>query len=188
MATAGHLDVEHLHWLQEGQGRLRIHLDVPAELTASERSTAHEILTRTSTKVLGRVGAKGPVTDIVGTYWGVYLMSERMVSFLTQHNVSGWRAVPVEIGNDSTLEPLWLLVITGTTGPVYGVHDLRREELPALGYFLDPTEWDGSDLFVPANTSEILVVPACAAMLKKARLRNLRLEPVGLEVTPWSSG
>jgi hypothetical protein len=72
MATAGHLDVEHLHWLQEGQGRLRIHLDVPAELTASERSTAREILTRTSTKVLGRVGAKGPVTDIVGTYWGVY--------------------------------------------------------------------------------------------------------------------
>lgn len=184
MSTTELLDVERLERLQEGRGRLRIHVDEPAGLSVSARLTAREILTRTSTKVVGRVGAKGPLTDIVGTYWGVYLMSDRMVSFLTEHRVSGWRPVPVEIESDLALGPLWLLVITGTAGPIYGINEARRQGLPALGQYLDPAEWDGSDLFVPANTSEILVTSSCAELLKRARLRNLRLEPAGLEATP----
>ncbi len=187
MTAAELLNVEALQRLGEGQGRLRVHIDEPPGLTAPARFTAREILTQASGKVVGRVGARGPVTDIIGTYWGSpRLMSDRLVSWLTDHNVTGWRAVPVEIENEPALGPLWLLVVTGRAGPVYGVDEKYREGLPAFGYFLDPAEWDGSDLFVPANTSEVLVTAPCADLLKKARFRNLRLEPASLETKPHS--
>ena len=184
MSTTEPLDVEGLQLLREGGGRLRFDLQAPPGLTVPRQRTAREILTSASGTVIGRVGEGGPETDLVGSGWaGIVLMSERFLELLAQRRVSGWRAVPVEIENDPTLRAYWLLVITGSAGPIYGVAGARREGLPALGQYLDPAEWDGSDMFVAANWNGTLLTAQCANMLKKARLRNVRLEPAGLEST-----
>jgi hypothetical protein len=48
--------------------------------------------------------------------------------------------------------------------------------------FLDPHEWDGSDLFMPTNSGSVLLTGRAADIVKRARLRNVRLEPAHYEV------
>jgi hypothetical protein len=173
------LDVERLHVLREGNGSLRIHLPTPYATTREFLASGF------SAKPTGQVGRKGPATDLVGTYWaGVYLFSDSVVAILEKHDVTGWRAEPIDLSDDSTIGPLWFLVVTGRSGPIYGVAGARRRGVPVLGQYLDASEWDGSDIFLAANSGSILVTNNCAELLKRARLRNLRLEPAGLEAAP----
>ena len=47
--------------------------------------------------------------------------------------------------------------------------------------FLDPLEWDGSDVFMPSNSGVVLLGARAAAVVRSARLRNVQLEPAHYE-------
>jgi hypothetical protein len=177
------LEVPLLWRLREGAGRLRIQVPVPSSVSM------HQLLTEgLPGRVRGRVLAKGPMSDLVGTYWGiVYLVSEKMVTVLSESGMTGWRVTPVEIADGQPIRRLSLLTVTGRCGPIYGQSGVWREGLPQLGQFLEPESWDGSDLFVPDNENGILLTPRCASVLRRARLRNLRLTPAGIERVPGAS-
>lgn len=79
---------------------------------------------------------------------------------------------------------LWLLVVTGRAGPILGAGGILREGLDPIDQALDGSDWDGSDMFVPANRNVILLTDGAARRLKSARLRNVLFEPAGLTPAP----
>jgi len=50
-----------------------------------------------------------------------------------------------------------------------------------VGNFLDPVQWDGSDIFVTENHNAIFVTQRCAEILQTIGLSNLELREEGLE-------
>ena len=53
-----------------------------------------------------------------------------------------------------------------------------------MGFFLDPGEWDGSDLFMPMNASPTLLTVRAGELVRRARLPNVRIEPANYEAMP----
>jgi hypothetical protein len=82
-------------------------------------------------------------------------------------------------------DPIWLLVVLGRSGPTYSASS--HPELPRFGEFLDPSDWDGSDFFCPANYAGFLVTGRASEALRRARLRNLHFECGSLEPLPGPS-
>jgi hypothetical protein len=134
----------------------------------------------------GVVVQRGPVGDLIGTSWAnLYVVTSRVVQVLEQSDLTGWMTYPVAVaaGMEEAVG-VWLLAVSGRSGSVYGVGGAPRLDVDTLGQYLDPTEWDGSDLFVPANQQVILLTAQAAHALDAARLRNLVVDPAGLEPTP----
>jgi hypothetical protein len=113
----------------------------------------------------------------------VVLVSDRFLETLAREGLSGWQAVPIP-GLPDLGGPYSLLVITGRGGPAYGSDGIRFPGLPALGQFLDPEQWDGSDLFVVDRQVAIYITNAAAQRLARHRLTNLELEPIVMERLP----
>jgi hypothetical protein len=127
---------------------------------------------------------RGSARDVVRTGWaGVILISQRVVDVLTGEGLTGWQAVSLsdlpDIGR-----PYFLLVITGRGGPTYGSDGIRFTGLPELGQFIDPEQWDGSDIFLADNRRTIFVGEEAARRLAGHRLTNLELEPIAMERIP----
>jgi hypothetical protein len=136
------------------------------------------------------VRQEGQIGDLVGTFWAnVFLMSDRLKKALQELRLSGWRSLPVSVKDDPDLdERLALLAITGRAGPIYGPGGQTRPDVDAIGQYLDPLEWDGSDLFLPANRRSILVTGPAAEKIAGLGLSNLDLQPAGIEPLPKSRG
>ena len=132
----------------------------------------------------------GPVGDLVGTFWAnVFLMSDRLSKAMQELRLSGWRSLPVSVKDDPDLDNrLALLAVTGRAGPLYGAGGQTRPGVDAIGQYLDPREWDGSDLFLPANRRSILVTGPTAEKIARLDLRNVELLPAGIEPLPESTG
>jgi hypothetical protein len=107
-----------------------------------------------------------------------------MRSFLRDSGLTGWFAQPVQVEADTGDGPTWLLGVSGRSGPTYTAKRNPMLGLPRLGEFLDPADWDGSDFFCPENWVSFLLSDRAADELRKARLRNLRLECGSLERMP----
>lgn len=133
---------------------------------------------------------RGTVGDLIGTYWAnVFLVSDRLSKAMRKLRLSGWRTLPVSVKDEPDLDNrLALLVITGRAGPVYGACGQTRPGVDVIGQYLDPNEWDGSDLFLPANRRSILVAGPAAEKIARLGLRNVNLEPAGIEPLPKSRG
>ena len=71
--------------------------------------------------------------------------------------------------------------MTGRSGPV---PDGGTAGLQPLGHYLDPREWDGSDLFRPGCEGTILVTARAVEAIRDAHLKNVVLQPAGLEPLP----
>ena len=129
----------------------------------------------------------GPPVDVVGTGWAMlFLVSAQFREGMRGLNVTGWTSEAIEL--DAGLPPdLELLVVTGRCGRAYTAKADAGLRLPAFGTFVDPDRWDGSDLFVADGLGETLIAPSRVAELRRARLRNLLLEPAGLEPLPGST-
>jgi hypothetical protein len=123
----------------------------------------------------------GPPVDVVGTSWGVLLLvSKRFRDALQRLGLTGWSTRPIAL--DPQLPgDLELLVITGRCGPAYTASRNPLPGLPRLGTFIDPANWDGTDLFVADGSGEVLVSPSTVRAVQRASLRNVELEPAGLE-------
>jgi hypothetical protein len=129
---------------------------------------------------------EGPVGDLVGSSWAhVYAVTPRFLNTLEEAGVTGWSRLPIALeGTDRGTLDLWLLGVTGRSGPIYGVGGSPRLDVDSFGQYLDSAEWDGSDMFVPSNRRVILITGRAASKLERASLRNVALEPAGIEPTP----
>jgi hypothetical protein len=131
------------------------------------------------------IAQRGRAADLIGFGWGgIYLMSERMRSFLEASNLTGWLAQAVHVEPGVLDGPIWLLGVVGESGPTYSASS--HPELPRFGVFLDPFDWDGSDFFCPANERSFLITGRASAAVRRARLRNLQMECGSLEPLPGS--
>jgi hypothetical protein len=134
----------------------------------------------------GEVRQGGRLGDLIGTFWAsVFAVTGTFIDSLRRLEATGWRAYPIasdgatDVGSD-----IYLLGITGRSGPVYSGDLAARHGLDPISQFLDPGKWDGSDLFLPSNRTSILVAAPLAASLETMMLRNVVLEPAGLQTTP----
>ena len=132
------------------------------------------------------VGEEGAVGDLIGTFWAsVFLISNRLSKAFKDLRLSGWRSLPVSVKGDSNLlEDVAVLAVTGRAGPIYGAGGATRPDLDMIGQYLDPHEWDGSDLFLPRNRRSILVTGPAAKEIARFRFRNVDLRPAGIEPLP----
>jgi hypothetical protein len=172
------LDVAGLCSLSTGGSTLRVQIEGVDgnDLLRGRRQSAH---------LVGRIVQRGRPGDLIGFGWGgVYLMSDRMRSFLHESGLTGWFAQAVQVEADIGDGQIWLLGVSGRSGPTYTAKRNPKLGLPCLGEFLDPADWDGSDFFCPENWISFLVTARAAEQLRKARLRNLRLECGSLEPMP----
>jgi hypothetical protein len=129
----------------------------------------------------GVVRENGNLTDLVSTFWAaVFLVSDHFKATLEKYQLSGWRTIPVSLSSSVDVGTLWLLTVHGTCGHLYGTDGYA---IPGVhvGNFLDPAQWDGSDIFLADNHSAIFVTPRCADTLQAVGLANLELRNEGLE-------
>jgi hypothetical protein len=162
---------------------LRLDLEVgsnvrPAQLLRGENVGIAEIS--------AAVKQSGPVGDLIGTFWAtVYVITSRFRDALEKSEINGWRAHPITLRSPRQIDSeVSLLVVTGRAGPVFGAGGIVREDLDPVGQYLDINDWDGSEIFVPANRNVILLTERAAQALQAARLRNVVLEPAGFIPAP----
>jgi hypothetical protein len=121
----------------------------------------------------------------VGTLWAnVFAISDRLKTVMEDAHLSGWAPHRLEVSKGELATTVWLLTVRGRAGPVYALDAAHRDGLDAAGQYLDPKEWDGSHLFVPANRTVILVTRPAAEVLAMAHVANLALDSAGLLATP----
>jgi hypothetical protein len=177
MSTSEALDVTMVHTLQA-----REHRGLQVDLLTNHSA---EDLVRGRFRESGFNGVVregGKLTDLVSTFWAaVFLLSDRFKDALEQHRFSGYRTLPISITGYAGRTTLWLLTVSGACGRLYGVDGDPLPGGGGIGNFLDPTQWDGSDLFVADNHNAIFMTPRCADVLGTAGLSNLELRQEGLE-------
>jgi hypothetical protein len=131
------------------------------------------------------VDQKGRVGDLVGTLWpSLYLIGDRFKKVLEQNAITGWRGYGTVSEDMPPTGTWWILGVAGRAGPVRTGEKGVPPGLDPMEQYLDPREWDGSDLFHPANEGTILVTSRAAQAIDDAHLKNVLLEPRGLEPPP----
>lgn len=124
------------------------------------------------------------------TYATFKIVSPRFVQLLQELEATGWSTLSVEItgAEGEAIEGLSLLVVTGRAGPI----DRRRTRIVRVdppvpagaptyserGLFFEPSSWDGSDLFVPADTAVVAVRHRIKAAVEDRKLTNIRFIPL----------
>lgn len=129
--------------------------------------------------------------DVLGETYGVLMfVSEAFIKALESHRVTGWSTFPVELRTQESKGELTGyrgLAVTGRSGPIDRTRSQIVERLTRggkggvlyaeIGLYVDPSAWDGSDLFIPEGSSVICVSEAARRALDDAGLTNVRLVP-----------
>lgn len=64
------------------------------------------------------------------------------------------------------------------TLPSYQAASARgRERDGKIGYFFDPSTWDGSDVFLATNTNTVFVVERVRRLFERIKARGFSFEP-----------
>jgi len=127
--------------------------------------------------------------DVIWTTHAVpILISERVVQLLRTHAFTGWSLYPVSVQNKQRQSASHFsgLAVTGRCG---NLDHSMSVEVPRIfpggvfpvwkGLLFDPTSWDGSDFFMPAQRfGFVFVVEAVKKALERAKVRNLRFTPL----------
>jgi hypothetical protein len=132
----------------------------------------------------------GTVYDYVGTTFLHPLVSDRLVATLRKHMVLGWATYPVEVADEAgkAISGLNGLTVMGRCGNI----DRSRSEIvqvrPAVapgsgrrvlrGLYFEPHSWDGSDIFVPGDSSHIIVTKKVKQILEEACITNAAFTPL----------
>jgi hypothetical protein len=151
---------------------------------------AYHLGTATPERPLRLGWAEGSrLVDLTGTTAGLpNVVSQRFVDALRCHTVTGWSTYPIELHDkdDKIIDGYYGLIVTGRSGPIQ--NERARPTLvrtPAghmakswFGYYVDEASWDGSEIFVPQNTSFTFVVGRVKRLLEAAKLTNIALTSV----------
>jgi hypothetical protein len=135
--------------------------------------------------IKAHVGQAGKVGDLIGTFWpSLYVVTERFRKFIAGAQLTGWHAYPLDRTGPDLQPPLWVLGISGRSGPVFKGDAARQRGWYEIGHYLDPSQWDGSDMFRPSNEGTPLLTARAAKTISDVGLRNVALEPAGLSAAP----
>jgi len=134
------------------------------------------------------MGASKPGDIIWSTLATPLLVSERVVSLLSEEGFSGWDVVAVEL-HDKAGDRLPIYYYLGVRGRCGPIRDDRSEKVDKIfpggvfpvwkGLYFDPATWDGSDLFMPAgNVGWIFAVDPVKRAFERAKVKNVLFTPL----------
>lgn len=127
--------------------------------------------------------------DILDTgYVSLFLISDRLKNILEDNKFTGWRTYPIifydKKGNE--IKGYHGFSVTGRSGPInYENSKITKKQDSkdspiyecSKGYAIDENTWDGSDFFLPENTTGISVPESVVKVLKPNKITNLNLWP-----------
>lgn len=114
-----------------------------------------------------------------------FIVSQRFISVLIEHQVTGWTTFPVTVYSKDNQ---WLpgyegFAVTGRSGPIddtkcrieYRTSQYNPEYhyKTGIGLYFDLDTWDGSDIFNPQDTAIVIVVERVKALLERAEFKEL---------------
>lgn len=186
---------DRLFWWTESGGSRAFRVNLGAETTdealgliRAEFHPAHPI------KAEWAMGSAQPVEVIWTTYAAPIIVSDSVVQLLRSHGFTGWSLYDVTVhGKQGEPIPGYHgLAITGRCGAIDWSKGIAEPKVyPARvstvwkGLFFDPASWDGSDLFMPANTALVCAVEAVKKAFKKAKVRNVVFEALDQFERSW---
>ena len=98
--------------------------------------------------------------------------------------LTGWHAYPLGSSGLGLPSPLWVLGISRRAGPVLRGDAARQRGWDGIGHYLDPSEWDGSDLFRPSNEGQERLGAASRSHTVASALRSGEIAPPRAANTP----
>jgi hypothetical protein len=122
--------------------------------------------------------------DFVWTTRAIFfVVSARVISLLSDVGATGWTAHRA-VMRDAEPEPYYALAISGRCGPLdranaeLAIVDYPGGAIPvATGLGIDAATLDGSDIFMPDDTSAWVIVSGrLAAMFTHERVTNVALD------------
>jgi hypothetical protein len=141
--------------------------------------------------VVFRYHSGGRVYDLVETGWAsLYLLSDRVISALHQHQITGWKTYPATVyDKKSNLVPGFsIFAVTGRAGPIdNSMSEIIQKDPPVpegnpyqvrKGRYFDLSTWDGSDIFILKNSLAIVVTEKVKNVLAPLKPKNIRLQPI----------
>ena len=132
----------------------------------------------------------GRCYDMIDGNIPMFLLSDRVIAALRQHNISGWKGYPAEVYDKRhNLVPGYtLLGITGRAGPFDDTTGETITKPPRVpngpcwkarrGRYFDPTSWDGSDFFIPQDKWFVMATERVKAALSPLKTKNITLTPL----------
>lgn len=139
---------------------------------------------------------KRPTDLMHGSDPALRLLSPAAVATFTDAGLTGWTTYPVTIdgrGFNGSPDGYVGLAVTGRCGPIE--RDRARSEVrlspigkpyrASVGLYVDPSSWDGSDLFMPRDeTDAVLVSDRARRALLAGKLTNIQFEAMADFVWP----
>lgn len=136
--------------------------------------------------------------DILDMRWPkAYLISDRMKGILEENGITGWKSYPVVIYDKKggTIEGYNGFSVVGRSGPM----DLKNQpteyyvrfdgsvsnHLDYIGGWFDLNTWDGSDIFIQADSIRIIITKRLYNILKKEKISAIECER--LSDTRWDT-
>ncbi|HKY94597.1 MAG TPA: hypothetical protein VJL84_04795 [Kiloniellales bacterium] len=131
------------------------------------------------------------LSDVIGTSHGTALFSDRALAAVRSAKVSGFaahgrdilakRCAVARLGR--VVSTYNLLFVAGRCGPLdraglRTIHVQHEGKVAAFneGIKLDPETWDGSDVFMPDNTSMVIVADRVRKLFKTEGLTGAKFE------------
>ncbi len=175
-----------VYYLDEGRDRIafrgRISLDDSRAVTRAEYTPPGPV------EVRWEMGRKRPSDIVYTTSVDPVLISDRIVGILKASELSGWKTYPVDLfGKDGhQISGYQGLAVHGRCGPIDNSQSVRIDKIYPGGIFprwrglyFDPMTWDGSDLFMPTDSSGwIFAVDAVKQAFEKAKVTNVQFKPL----------
>jgi hypothetical protein len=128
--------------------------------------------------------------DLVGTQRAaLQLVSTRLLEKLTAANVTGWRALPVELADDGgvLISDYKLLVVVGRCGRIDNSRSVSVDRVVVgnpkgakvwKGLYFDESTWDGSDLFSPDGTAFTFATENVKSVIEQEKATNIDIVPL----------
>jgi hypothetical protein len=130
-----------------------------------------------------RVDGRTPADMMETTSIFIWLVSAVLVDCLRSCGATGWGTIPAVLRDGQrVINGYHVLTVSGRAGPTDRsiARDARSDEYPLdgarVGVYFDPSSWDGTDVFMTADTAHVLVTERVKKALVARRLRNVRVE------------
>lgn len=133
----------------------------------------------------------GNPKDLLGTgFASLILLCDRVIEILRAGGYSGWTTYPIELyeKKGERMEGYHGFGVTGRCGPVLWEKGKKIRKPPPvpkgqgydawLGLYFDPDTWDGSDVFMPKDSTAIIVIEPIMQALTRAKVKNFKFQPL----------
>jgi hypothetical protein len=143
------------------------------------------------------MGSAEPGEVIWTTHAVPIIIADSVVDLLRTEGFTGWSLYPVSVRNKQgqSVPGYSGLAVTGRCGNIDPSMSVQVPRIFPGGVFpvvkgllFDPASWDGSDFFMPSKrVGYVLVVEAVKKAFERAKIRNVKFEPVDqFERSLWS--